>query len=159
MANENKEEILDWEGLFNTLKLTALNQKTMNEQMGLLAEGFKEVKRETTSLRVDISTVKERMDIIEGEQFVRPYQQAQYEPAIKSRVADLLRGVGRIDDKDLWQKFMRKCWSDCKTKSVMVGKRGVYTEKCNHARVLEYIGEWTPEGYGGVAGYINHLDR
>lgn len=159
MANENKEEILDWEGLFNTLKLTALNQKTINEQMGLLAEGFKEVKRETTSLRVDMSTVKERMDIIEGEQFVRPYQQAQYEPAIKSRVADLLRGVGRIDDSDLWQKFMRKCWSDCKTKSVMVGKRGVYTEKCNHAKVLEYIGEWTPEGYGGVAGYINHLDR
>lgn len=41
----------------------------------------------------------------------------------------------------------------------MVGKRGVYTEKCNHTKVLNYVGNWTPEGYGGVSGYINHLDK
>lgn len=159
MENENTNGLLDWEGLYKMLQLSALNQKNTDKQMGILVEGYKEVKGETVTLRSDFTKLSERMDLIESEQFVRPHQQAQYEPAIKNRVADLLRDAGYIDDKEMWQKFMRKCWSDCKTKSVMVGKRGVYTEKCNHSMVLEYIGNWTPEGYGGAIGYINHITR
>lgn len=157
MENNNTEAILDWDGLFKSLQLTALNQKNVTEQMGILTSGFKELKSDNLLMRSEIDRTNERIDTLEKEQFVRPYQQAQYDPAIKSRVSDLLKDIGYIDDKEMWRSFMRKCWYDCKSKSVMVGTRGVYTEKANHERVLDYIGRWTPEGFGGAIGYANHL--
>lgn len=158
MENNNTGAVLDWDGLFKSLQLTALNQKNVTEQMGILTNGFRELKSDNIAMKSEINKTNERLDTLEKEQFVRPYQQAQYDPAIKGRVADLLKDAGRIDDKEIWKCFMRKCWSDCKNKSVMVGNRGVYTEKANHDRVLQYIGNWIPEGYGGAVGYINHLD-
>lgn len=85
MENEKENGLLDWEGLFKSLQLTALNQKNTDRQMGILIEGYKEVKGETVTLRSDFTKLSERMDLIESEQFVRPYQQAQYEPAIKKQ--------------------------------------------------------------------------
>ena len=158
MANTDMELSLDWEGLFKSLQLTAMNQKNVSEQMGILTEGYKELKEEQLSVRSTLGSISNEIELLKSEQFVKPYQQSQYEPAIKNRVADLLRSVGRIDDKDVWSGFMKKCWSDCKTKSVMVGNRGVYTEKGNHEKLLNYIGQWNPEGYGGAIGYVNHLD-
>lgn len=77
--------------------------------------------------------------------------------AIKSRVKDLLDDSGRIGD--MFGLFTAKCRIDAQRYSYYRGVNAVDTKRMYYRELLEYIGKWTPEGYGGVSGYISHIDE
>ena len=79
----------------------------------------------------------------------------EFKKVIINRVADILRSYDRFD---LFGSFCRKCWIDAKRYSGMVGYRGLFTKRKDYNRVMDFLGTWIPAGYGGIVGYITHLD-
>lgn len=112
------------------------------------------VKEDISSIREDFEAEKARnrdRERIEADEVNHITQ------AIKSRVSDLLSNSGRIDD--MFGKFTAKCRVDAQRYSYYRGRNAVDTKVMYYETLLEYIGNWTPEGFGGVTGYLNHLDK
>ena len=158
MSVEN--EIMTAEQLQGALGTLTISTKTIANSLGVLQSAVSEHSmklmqhdEEIASFRQDFEAEKARnrdRERIEADEVNHVTE------AIKSRVKDLLDDTGRFD---LFGKFCAKCRCDCKRHSYYRGINAVDTKQMYYRELLEYIGNWTPEGFGGVSGYINHLDK
>ena len=152
-------EVTTLQQIQNAVGSLALSSKALAESLGVMQTtivdlGKRMMRSEEgiSSLREDFEAEKarnrdrERIDADEVENITQ---------AIKNRVTDLLKDVDRFDK---FGSFTAKCRCDANRFSYYRGKNAVDTKRIYYRELLEYIGKWTPEGYGGVAGYINHLD-
>ena len=157
-----QEQTFSAQQLQNALGQLAVKTGSLVDAIGVIEVNVKRHETEIRTLGEQQKTTDQKIDdltlYIKETEYIEPFEAREFHNAIKSRVGDLLNGINRIEDKYLWRCMMCKCWNDCKKYSMMAGNAGVYTKKRHYKEVLNYIGGWEPEGYGGLTGYINHLD-
>ncbi len=153
-------DIMTAEQLQNALGRLALSTNTVAESVGVIQKTITEHTRQIMSVKEDVSSIREDLEAEKARARDRERIEADevnnVTQAIKSRVADLLSEVDRLD---MFGKFTAKCRCDAKRHSYYRGTNAVDTKRIYYRELLEYIGKWTPEGFGGVAGYLNHLDK
>ena len=154
-------EVMTAEQLQNALGRLALSSNAIAESVGVIQNTLVEHNKMIMKNREDYASLKEDFEAEKALRRDRERIEADevnhITQAIKSRVSDLLSGSGRIDD--MFGKFTAKCRVDAQRYSYYRGRNAVDTKVMYYEALLEYIGNWTPEGYGGVSGYINHLDK
>lgn len=157
-----QEQNMTMQQVQNAFGQTAIQLGSIADSLGVMSTAIKKHDNEIRTLGEQQKATDQKIDdltnYIKETEYVNPPETREFDNSITSRVTDLLRSINRIDDKYLWGCMKRKCWSDCKRYSMMVGTGGVYTQHRHYNEVLNYIGGWEPEGYGGLTGYINHLD-
>lgn len=154
MANE----LMSREEVQNALGQLALKGAMIEEQFGIVKNALQEHDKA-------ILTIGER-EKSHYEEFLQ-FKQVQMDRerieasevnnvtnCINNRVELLLRPHDRFD---LFGSFAKKCRSDCKKHSYMLGKGAVDTKVMYYSELLKYIGNWEPVGWG-TDGYIHHLD-
>lgn len=146
--------------LQDALGKLALSSNAVAESVGVIQNTLTEHGRQIMGVKEDISSIREDFEAEKAKNRDRERIEADevnnVTQAIKSRVADLLSEVDRLD---MFGKFTSKCRCDAKRHSYYRGTNAVDTKRIYYRELLEYIGNWTPEGFGGVAGYLNHLDK
>lgn len=154
-------EVMTAEQLQNALGRLALSSNAIAESVGVIQNTLTEHGRQIMGVKEDVSSIREDFEAEKARNRDRERIEADevnhITQAIKSRVSDLLSDSGRIDD--MFGKFTAKCRCDAKRHSYYRGVNAVDTKRMYYKELLEYIGNWTPEGFGGVAGYLNHLDK
>lgn len=154
-------EVMTAEQLQNALGRLALSSNAIAESVGVIQNTLVEHNREIMCVKEDLSSFRDDFEAEKARNRDRERIEADevnhITQAIKSRVSDLLSDSGRIDD--MFGKFTAKCRVDAQRYSYYRGRNAVDTKVMYYETLLEYIGNWTPEGYGGVSGYINHLDK
>ena len=154
-------EVMTAEQLQNALGRLALSSNAVAESVGLIQNTLTEHNREIMRVKEDISSIKEDFETEKARARDRERIEADevnhVTQAIKSRVKDLLDDSGRIGD--MFGLFTAKCRADAQRYSYYRGRNAVDTKRMYYRELLEYIGKWTPEGYGGVSGYISHIDE
>lgn len=157
-----QEQTFSAQQLQNALGQLAVKTGSIVDAIGVIEVNVKGHETAIRTLGEQQKATDQKIDdltnYIKETEYIEPFEVRELHNAIKSRVADLLGSINRIEDKYLWACMMRKCWGDCKKYSMMAGNAGVYTKRRHYNEVLNYIGGWEPEGYGGLTGYINHLD-
>lgn len=158
--SDKTNEVMTVEQLQNALGRLALNSNTIAESVGLMQNTLVEHHKAIMGVKEDISSMREDFEAEKARNRDRERIEADevnnVTQAIKSRVRDLLSDVDRFDK---FGSFTSKCRHDAKRHSYYRGTNAVDTKRMYYKELLEYIGNWTPEGFGGVAGYLNHLDR
>ena len=153
-------EVMTAEQLQNALGRLALSSNAIAESVGVIQNTLTEHGRQIMGVKEDISSIREDFEAEKARARDRERIEADevnnVTQAIKSRVADLLSEVDRMDR---FGRFTAKCRCDAKRHSYYRGVNAVDTKRMYYKELLEYIGNWTPEGFGGVAGYLNHLDK
>ena len=153
-------EVMTAEQLQNALGRLALSSNAIAESVGVIQNTLVEHNREIMGVKEYLSSFREDFEAEKARNRDRERIEADevnnVTQAIKSRVADLLSEVDRLD---MFGKFTSKCRCDAKRHSYYRGVNAVDTKRMYYKELLEYIGNWTPEGFGGVAGYLNHLDK
>lgn len=157
-----QEQNMTMQQVQNAFGQTAIQLGSIADSLGVMSTAIKKHDNAIRTLGEQQKATDQKIDdltsYIKETEYIEPFEVRELHNAIKSRVADLLGSINRIDEKYLWACVMRKCWGDCKKYSMMAGNAGVYTKRRHYNEVLNYIGGWEPEGYGGLTGYINHLD-
>lgn len=142
---------------------TAFTVKAISEQMGIVESKVKNHENRITTLEERTeSQYKEFVnfkEIVKENEYIEPEKVEKLKVAMGNRVVDLLSplDLSKSEFGEYYGKFMSKFWWDCKKHSYAVGKAGVYTKQKHYKLLMEYIGEWIPEGYGSAEGYIAHL--
>lgn len=159
MANElmTKEEIQ------NAVGRNSLHIGNLADAVGILKNEVKSVNRSLLEVKeAEVSHYQEFLDYKEVQkdrEYIEPADTQELKETVHNRIGDLLKQAS-ISEKDfgrLFGAFARKCWIDCKKYANVLGTAGVYTKRKDFESAKEYIGTWTPHGYG-VKGYIDHLD-
>lgn len=152
-------EMFDFNKFLNTVNQMAVTAQTTSEQMGIVTTMVKDHEirirnneNDYSGLRNDFETYKTQQS---EKEFISPDKVQNIRQVMTNRVADLLKSHNI--SHDYWQPFMRKAWTDAKSKANVVGKAGVYTKEMHYEDAINYIGRWIPEGYG-VEGYVEHLN-
>ena len=145
------------------LQQAALLAKVNGEQLGVITTQLKDHEVRIRETKEELHSFKEEQNALwekqkENEQ-IDASQRNELRICIENRVADLFRqnNFSEEDFKKYFGKFMNKAWRDVKRYSYVLGDAGVYTKLKYFNDVKEYIGTWTPHGYG-VMGYKEHLD-
>lgn len=153
-------EVMTAEQLQYALGRLALSSNAVAESVGLIQKTITEHTKQIMGVKEDLSSFREDFEAEKARNRDRERIEADevnnVTQAIKSRVTDLLTEANRFD---VFGKFTAKCRCDAKRHSYYRGTNAVDTKRIYYRELLEYIGNWTPEGYGGVAGYLNHLDE
>ena len=151
-------ELSDNNELMEVVRQSALNIKSVSEQMGVIVTAVNDLKVRSAKLEDRVSNNEMAFDrFVEKQRMnerVEADERQEYADSIKGRVYRLLNEVNRLD---LYGKFAAKCWNDCKSHSRMRGKTGFDTKKVDHNDVINFIGTWEPYSYGTM-GYIEYLD-
>lgn len=152
-------EVMTLEQLQNALGTFVLKSNALADGIGVMQntlkqheKGIMQINEEIASIRDDFEAEKERT---RNRERIEADEVNHITEAIKSRVTDLL---SKLDRFDKFGALTAKCRCDAKRHSYYRGINAVDTKVMYYNDLLEYIGKWTPEGYGGVSGYINHLD-
>ena len=154
-------EVMTLDQLQNAVGSLALSSKMVADSVGVIQNTVVDHEKRIMKNSEDYASL--RKDFEEEKALRRDRERIEADEvnhitqAIKSRVKDLLDDSGRIDD--MFGKFTAKCRSDAQRYSYYRGRNVVDTKVMYYEALLEYIGKWTPEGYGGVSGYISYLDR
>lgn len=150
-------ELMTTQEVQNALGQLALKHSAVLDAIGVVQNSVKEHEREILSVKETVGALR---DDFEAEKQIRKNRERidagevnNLTRVICHRCEDLLRKEDRLD---LLGKFTSKCRHDCKINSYYYGKSGVDTLRMYYNELIEYIGAWTPEGWG-VVGYINHL--
>ena len=152
-------EVMTVEQLQNALGRLVLSSNAVAESVGVIQNTLIEHSRQILGVKEDISSIREDFEAEKARNRDRERIEADevnhISEAIKSRVVDLLSEIDRLD---LYGKVAAKCRCDAKRHSYYRGINAVDTKLIYYAELLEYIGKWIPEGYGGISGYVSHLD-
>lgn len=147
-------EIMTMEQVQSAVGRIALQIGALAESLGVISDAVK--RHESAISRHDVKF--EEVDAFIAEQkdkeIIDASEVSNIAKCIKNRCIDLLKDSERLD---LVGKFMVKCRVDLRDNTHYIGRSGVYTKKLYYQSILDYIGNWTPEGWG-THGYINHLD-
>lgn len=154
----------DLQQINDIVQQTAFNIRAISEQMGIVESKVKNHETRLTSL--EEKTDREYNEFINFKKYVKeneyiePEKVEKLKTAMGNRVVDLLSPLHLSQSAfgEFYGKFMSKFWWDCKKHSYAVGKAGVYTKERHFNDLMEYVGEWIPEGYGSAKGYIDHLE-
>lgn len=147
-------EVMTVEQIQSAVGRNALQIGTLVDSIGVINDA---VKRHEAAIQkydrkfdeIDSFIVEQR-----EKEIIDAYEVANLSKCIKNRCVELLAECDRLD---LVGKFMMKCRVDLKENTHYIGRAGIYTKKQHYQLILNYIGDWTPDGWG-THGYINHLD-
>lgn len=159
---QNIEDI-QLEDIKNLVKQTAFNVSAISEQMGIVEQRVKNHETRITSLEEHTNesdkAFKDFKEYVKENEYISPEKVEKLKTAMGNRVVDLLSqlNLSQSEFGEYYGKFMSKFWWDCKKHSYAIGKAGVYTKERHFSPLMEYVGLWTPEGYGSATGYISHL--
>ena len=153
------------------LQITAMNQKSLSEQMGLVVATVKEIRGDIAGLKNQMNVFDERMQGYEDRVRVDRNQARRIRSAIHARVNELL-GIehrnGVVTESSLYADkyyrggFLSRCYVDSRNHS-RLGSPYTDTYIKDYDEVMSYIASWEPEmafrGASGVAGYKMYLDE
>lgn len=159
MANElmTKEEIQ------NVLGELAIRETSVSKAVGVIQSQVERHEKTLMSIKEEQDAHYQEFidykEVQKDREYIEPADTQELREAVHNRIGDLLKWAS-VSEKDfgrLFGAFARKCWADCKKYANVIGTSGVYTKRKDFQNAKEYIGTWTPHGYG-VKGYIDHLD-
>lgn len=166
-----RNEVMSNNEIKEMLQITAMNQKSISEQMGIVASAVKQVIGDMGELKNQMNEFGERMQGYEDRIRVDRTHARRLKNAIHARVNYLLNieyknGVvtqsSLYADKYYRSGFITRCYTDARNHSRLGSP---YTETYNkdYEETMSYINGWEPEmsfnGVSGVAGYMMYLDE
>lgn len=149
---------ITFEQMQGIVNQTAMNVSVMSDNLGIITHTVKNVVNDVKSIKEEIGTL--RNDFEAQKQLTKDRERVDQDEVdgitntIDNRVTDILKQCNRYD---LYGSFCSKCRHDARKHSYYRGRAGWGTKKMYLPELIEYIGAWTPEGWG-IVGYINHLD-
>lgn len=164
-------EILSNSDIKEMLQITAMNQKSISEQMGIVTSAVKEIRGNVADVKNEINVLNERMQGYEDRIRIDRNQARRLRNAIHARCNDLLgivyeNGVvtqeSLFADKHYKGGFIGRCYKDARDHSEL-GTPYTETYVKDYDEVMRYVSAWEPEmayaGISGVAGYKLYLDE
>lgn len=149
LAFHEDSEDFDLNKLLQITQNNAMNNMSLSNQMGVMANTMGELQQRFTVL-------EGRMTQHEHTVTLTNYQTKEMYQAVHHRIAELLRTDG--GHSSYYGRFCSKLWRDAKAHSKMA-QDYKFTLQIDFDEVMEYIGSWYPVGYSGIEAYKQHLDE
>lgn len=133
----------------------SFQMSAMSKQMGIMTNEVQNLRVGYERHDAEIEQIKKRQ---KENEHITPHQRQELKICVENRVGMVLKDIGEPIPSPHYGAFARKCWSDSKRFSKVVGTGGVDTRSVDFEDCKDYIGKWTPHGWS-VRGYIDYLEN
>lgn len=160
----------DMNSLVNVVNQTAVNTKSVSEQLGIISSAIIGLKTHASETDQKLEDIGQRMTGWEQRERISVSEARRIQSAVKAKCYALLGiehdgGVVAVESiptyKRYFGKFCRRCYLDARNKS-RLGNPYYDTRKQDLNDVMTYIQNWEPEvqfdGKAGTEAYKSYLD-